>query len=281
MKKQTYFSSQYLATNLLFAQAEPMKSWHVGEIKNALKKTQVLGTVLYMAAHPDDENTRFITYAAKGMGLETGYLSLTRGDGGQNLIGKDVRELLGITRTQELLAARRTDGGQQFFSRANDFGYSKHPDETLTIWDKEQVLSDAVWVIRKFRPDVIVTRFSPDRAGETHGHHTTSTLIAQEAFVAAANPEMFPEQLEYVEIWQAKRLVWNTSSWFFRGEDKFNPDDYMQLNIGEYNPLLGESYNEIASKSRSMHKSQGFGSSRQRGETIEYFQHLLGDSSNQ
>jgi hypothetical protein len=214
------------------------------------------------------------------MGLETGYLSLTRGDGGQNLIGKDVRELLGITRTQELLAARRTDGGRQFFSRANDFGYSKHPDETLTIWDKKQVLADAVWVIRKFRPDVIVTRFSPDRAGRTHGHHTTSALIAKEAFVAAADPTQFPEQLKYVDVWQPKRLVWNTSYWFFRGKnEKFNPDNFMQLNIGEYNPLLGESYNEIASKSRSMHKSQGFGSSRQRGETIEYFKHLLGDSS--
>jgi LmbE family N-acetylglucosaminyl deacetylase len=280
MKKLSLLLFSILTSNLLFAQAEPMKNWHVGEIKNAIKKSQVLGTVLYMAAHPDDENTRFITYAAKGMGLKTGYLSLTRGDGGQNLIGKDVRELLGITRTQELLAARRTDGGQQFFSRANDFGYSKHPDETLTIWDKEQVLSDAVWVIRKFQPDVIVTRFSPDRAGRTHGHHTTSALIAQEAFVAAADPKRFPEQLKQVAVWQVKRLVWNTSSWFFRGKDsKFNPDDYMQLNIGEYNPLLGESYNEIASKSRSMHKSQGFGSSRQRGETIEYFQHLLGDES--
>lgn len=264
----------------LFAQAGPTPSMNAAEIKAAIKKAQVLGTVLYMAAHPDDENTRFIAYAAKGMGLKTGYLSLTRGDGGQNLVGKEVRELLGIIRTQELLAARRTDGGQQFFTRANDFGYSKHPDETFNIWNKEDVLADAVWTIRKFRPDVIVTRFSPYRAGQTHGHHTASAMLALEAAKAAADKTKFPEQLKYVDVWEPKRVVWNTSFWFFRRTNqKFDPSKYLSVNVGEYNPLLGVSYNEIASHSRTMHKSQGFGSRVQRGETIEYFQHLQGDSS--
>ena len=273
-------ASAFLMTCQLMAQKGPTPTMNAAEIKAALKKTQVLGSVLYMAAHPDDENTRFIAYAAKGMGLKTGYLSLTRGDGGQNLVGKEVRELLGIIRTQELLAARRVDGGQQFFTRANDFGYSKHPDETFNIWDKEKVLADAVWTIRKFRPDVIVTRFSPDRAGKTHGHHTASAILAVEAAKAAADKNRFPEQLQYVDVWSPKRVVWNTSFWFFRRSgQEFDPSKYLQVDVGEYNALLGTSYNEIASHSRTMHKSQGFGSSVQRGETIEYFQHLYGDSS--
>lgn len=283
MKKLTnylLFGVFLLLSHGVFSQAQPMQTWHGGEIKNALKKSQVLGSVLYMAAHPDDENTRFIAYSAKGLGMRTAYLSLTRGDGGQNLVGKEVRELLGVIRTQELLAARRTDGGEQFFSRANDFGYSKHPDETLEIWEQDEVLSDAVWVIRKFRPDIIVTRFSPDRAGRTHGHHTTSALLAVKAAKAAADPKQFPEQLKHVQVWSPKRVVWNTSWWFFRGkEESFDASKYMQVDIGEYSPLLGASYNEIASKSRSMHKSQGFGSAISRGSTIEYFQHLYGDSA--
>ncbi|MGB0522754.1 MAG: PIG-L family deacetylase [Flammeovirgaceae bacterium] len=264
----------------LFAQSKPTPTMNAAEIKAALKKTQVLGTVLYMAAHPDDENTRFIAYAAKGLGLKTGYLSLTRGDGGQNLVGKEVRELLGVIRTQELLAARRTDGGQQFFTRANDFGYSKHPDETFNIWNREEVLADAVWTIRKFRPDVIVTRFSPNRAGRTHGHHTASAILAIEAAKAAADKSQFPEQLKYVEVWAPKRVVWNTSQWFFRRtNEKYDMTDWIKLDVGKYNPLLGVSYNEIASHSRTMHKSQGFGSRIMRGETIEYFSHLYGEKS--
>ena len=264
----------------LFSQAVPMQTPHAGEIKNSLKKAQVLGSVLYMAAHPDDENTRFIAYSAKGLGMRTAYLSLTRGDGGQNLVGKEVRELLGVIRTQELLAARRTDGGEQFFSRANDFGYSKYPDETLEIWEQDEVLSDAVWVIRKFRPDIIVTRFAADRAGRTHGHHTASTQLALKAAKAAADPNRFPEQLKHVETWSPKRVIWNTSWWFFRGKgEDFDKSQYMTVDIGQYNPLLGASYNEIASRSRSMHKSQGFGSATSRGSNIEYFQHLHGDSA--
>ena len=179
------------------------------ELKLGLKKLNVIGSALYIAAHPDDENTRLLAFLAKEQKFRTGYLSLTRGDGGQNLIGNEQSELLGLIRTQELLAARRTDGAEQFFSRAIDFGFSKTSEETFRIWNKEQILSDAVWIIRKFRPDIIITRFPEDtRAG--HGQHAASAIIAREAFSAAADPKRFPEQLKFVEVWAAKRLLWNT-----------------------------------------------------------------------
>ncbi|RSK48263.1 PIG-L family deacetylase [Hymenobacter rigui] len=256
------------------AHAQAPKTWSSSEILLGLKKLNVLGSALYVAAHPDDENTRLIAYLANGRLVETGYLSCTRGDGGQNLIGPELREGLGVIRTQELLAARRIDGGRQFFTRANDFGFSKTPEETFTIWDKEQVLADMVWVIRQRRPDVMITRFPPDaRAG--HGHHTASAMLAIEAFSAAADPKRFPEQLQYVQPWQAKRLLWNTGSFFVKaGEDM---SQYFKLDAGGFNPLLGQSYGEIAARSRSQHRSQGFGSSAQRGEAPEYFQLLKGE----
>ncbi|TYZ11829.1 PIG-L family deacetylase [Hymenobacter lutimineralis] len=256
------------------AAAQAPKTWTSSEILLGLKKLNVLGSALYLAAHPDDENTRLIAYLANGRLVETGYLSCTRGDGGQNLIGPELREQLGVIRTQELLAARRIDGGRQFFTRANDFGFSKTPEETFTIWDKEQVLADMVWVIRQRRPDVLITRFPPDaRAG--HGHHTASALLAIEAFSAAADPKRFPEQLQYVQPWQAKRLLWNTGSFFVKPGE--NMDGYLKLDAGGYNPLLGQSYGEIAARSRSQHKSQGFGSAATRGEALEYFQLLKGE----
>ena len=258
------------------AAAQAPKSWSSAEILLGLKKLNVLGSALYVAAHPDDENTRLIAYLANGRLVETGYLSLTRGDGGQNLIGPELREGLGVIRTQELLAARRIDGGRQFFTRANDFGFSKTPEETFTIWDREQVLADMVWVIRQRRPDVLITRFPPDGRGG-HGHHTASAMLAIEAFSAAADPKRFPEQLQYVQIWQAKRLVWNTGSFFIKPGE--NMDGYLKLDAGGYNPLLGQSYGEIAARSRSQHRSQGFGSSAQRGEALEYFQPLKGDKA--
>jgi len=267
------FTSQFLIPE---AAAQAPKTWSSSEILLGLKKLNVLGSALYVAAHPDDENTRLIAYLANGRLVETGYLSCTRGDGGQNLIGPELREGLGVIRTQELLAARRIDGGRQFFTRANDFGFSKTPEETFTIWDKEQVLADMVWVIRQRRPDVMITRFPPDgRAG--HGHHTASAMLAIEAFSAAADPKRFPEQLQYVQPWQAKRLLWNTGSFFVKaGEDM---SQYLKLDAGGYNPLLGQSYGEIAARSRSQHRSQGFGSSAQRGEALEYFQPLKGDKA--
>lgn len=229
---------------------------------------------MYVAAHPDDENTRLLAYLANERKLRTGYLSLTRGDGGQNLIGKEQGELLGLIRTQELLAARRTDGAEQFFTRANDFGFSKNPEETFSIWDREQILGDVVWAIRRFKPDVIICRF-PTTGEGGHGHHTASAILAQEAFNAAADPKRFPEQLKYTEVWQPKRLFWNTFN--FGGLNTTSPNQ-AKINVGSYNPLLGLSYGEIAADSRSMHKSQGFGSARTRGESMEYFKQLKGDS---
>lgn len=264
-------------SSLLQAQTVPAPEPKTGsEILWALQKLDTLGRALYVAAHPDDENTNLISYLSLGRKYDTAYLSLTRGDGGQNLIGPELRDQLGVIRTQELLEARRVDGGQQFFSRAKDFGFSKHPDETFGIWDREAVLADTVWVIRSFQPDVLITRFSP-KPGRTHGHHTASTILALEAFEAAADKTRFPEQLEYVDTWQAKRVVWNTSSWFFRSNNvEFDESKYSSVDVGVYDPLLGKSYNEIASASRSKHLSQGFGTRIDRGSRVEYFEHLLG-----
>lgn len=256
--------------------AQTPKTYTSSEILLGLKKLNVLGSVMYLAAHPDDENTRLIAYLANERLLETSYLSCTRGDGGQNLIGSELREGLGVIRTQELLAARRLDGGRQFFTRANDFGFSKTSDETFRIWDKEQVLADMVWVIRQRRPDVLITRFPPDaRAG--HGHHQASAILAAEAFSAAGDPKRFPEQLQYVQAWQPRRLLWNTGSFFVKPGE--NMDGYLRLDAGGYNPLLGQSYGEIAARSRSNHRSQGFGSAAQRGEALEYFQPVKGDKA--
>ena len=253
--------------------AQPPQSWTSAEIYQALRKLNVLGSVLYVAAHPDDENTRLIAFLSKDKLYRTGYLSITRGDGGQNLIGDEQGIDLGLIRTQELLAARRIDGGEQFFSRAIDFGYSKTPEETFTKWDKEKILSDVVWIIRKFQPDVIITRF-PTTGEGGHGHHTASAILANEAFAAAADPNRFPEQLQYVSTWQAKRVLWNT---FNFGGTNTQSNDQFKFDVGGYNPLLGKSYGEIAATSRSQHKSQGFGVPATRGEAIEYFKATKGD----
>ncbi|HYC41349.1 MAG TPA: PIG-L family deacetylase [Chitinophagaceae bacterium] len=248
------------------------QSWTSAEIYQGIRKLNVLGSVLYVAAHPDDENTRLITYFSKDRLYRTGYLSITRGDGGQNLIGEEQGIELGLIRTQELLAARRIDGGEQFFTRAFDFGYSKSPEETFTKWDKEKILSDVVWVIRKFRPDVIITRF-PTTGEGGHGHHTASAILANEAFIAAADPSRFPGQLKYVQAWQPKRIVWNT---FNFGAANTTSSDQFKFDVGGYNALLGKSYGEIAAASRSQHKSQGFGVASGRGEAFEFFRIMSG-----
>lgn len=255
-----------------FSQAP--QSWTSAEMYQALRKLNVLGSVLYVAAHPDDENTRLIAFLSKDKLYRTGYLSMTRGDGGQNLIGNEQGIELGLIRTQELLAARRIDGGEQFFTRAYDFGFSKKSEETFNKWDKEKILSDVVWVIRKFQPDVIITRF-PTTGEGGHGHHTASAILANEAFIAAADPDRFPAQLKYgVSPWQAKRIVWNT---FNFGGTNTTRDDQYKMDVGGYNPLLGKSYGEIAATSRSQHKSQGFGVPATRGEALEYFKATQGD----
>jgi LmbE family N-acetylglucosaminyl deacetylase len=245
------------------------------EIYLQLKKLKVLGSVLYMAAHPDDENTRLLAWLAKERLYRTGYLSLTRGDGGQNLIGDEQGIDLGLIRTQELLAARRIDGAEQFFSRAFDFGFSKSTDEALEKWGKEKILSDAVWVIRRFQPDVIITRFPEDgRAG--HGHHSASAVIAHEAYKAAADPNRFPEQFKFgVKPWKAKRIIWNT---FNFGNTNTITNDQLKIDVGNYNAILGKSYGEMAADSRSQHKSQGFGVPGSRGVQLEYFTLVEGDA---
>lgn len=244
------------------------------DIIQGLKKLNTVGSVLYVAAHPDDENTRLLGYLANEKKLRTGYLSLTRGDGGQNLIGKEQGEPLGLIRTQELLAARKIDGAEQFFTRANDFGYSKTPEETFTFWNKDSILADVVLTIRKFKPEVIICRF-PTTGEGGHGHHTASAMLALEAFDAAADPKRFPEQLKSVQVWQAKRIFWNT---FNFGTTNTTAPNQLKIDVGVFNPLLGKSYGEIAAESRSCHKSQGFGSAKQRGSNIEYFKQLKGDS---
>jgi LmbE family N-acetylglucosaminyl deacetylase len=272
LRRLSLFLLLLLVTPALLAQ-KPLDS---AQLQLALRKLNVLGSALYVAAHPDDENTALIAYLGNERLYRTAYLSMTRGDGGQNLLGDEKGELLGLIRTQELLAARRVDGGEQFFSRALDFGYSKNPDETLAIWGHDNALADVVWTIRRFQPDVIITRF-PTTGEGGHGHHTASAILAVEAFKAAADPTKFPEQLKYVNTWQAKRLFWNRFSF-----QDIKPNDpsiakSLRIDLGQFNPMLGRAYTEIAAESRSMHKSQGFGSAERRGTLMSYYDLLAGE----
>ena len=242
-----------------------------GALAHAVDRLATTGRVLYVAAHPDDENTRLLAYLANIRHLDVGYLSMTRGGGGQNLIGGEQGILLDVIRTEELLAARRIDGARQFFTRMRDFGYSKRADEALAQWGHDEALADVVWVIRTFQPDVIITRFS--EKPPNHGHHTASALLAREAFAAAADPKRFPEQLKHgVRPWQADRLLWNTGN--FGGAAP--PKDAVHLEVGVYDPRLGLAMGELAARSRSQHKSQGFGVPEDRGAVTEHFVVLEG-----
>jgi len=260
---------------LSFLKAQTPQTINSAEIFLRLEKLNVLGSVLYVAAHPDDENSRLIAYLAKDRLYRTGYLSMTRGDGGQNLIGDEQGVELGLIRTQEMLAARKVDGAEQFFTRAFDFGFSKSTEETMRIWNKEKILSDVVWVIRKFQPDVLITRFPEEFRRAFHGHHAASAVLAHEALAAAADPNRFPEQFKYgVQPWQAKRLLWNT---FNFGMVNTTANDQMKLDVGTFNAIIGKSYGEIAAESRTNHKSQGAALPRTRGEALEYFAWVAGD----
>jgi LmbE family N-acetylglucosaminyl deacetylase len=252
----------------LFTFSQSPETFTSSDIFQQIKKLNVLASVLYIGAHPDDENNALLPYFAKEKLWRTAYLSLTRGDGGQNLIGDEQGIELGLIRTQELLAARRVDGAEQYFTRAYEFGFSKSADEALRIWDREKILSDVVWVIRKYQPDIIIKRFPPDkRAG--HGHHAASSILAQEAFTAAADPTKFPEQFKYgVKPWQAKRILWNTYNF---GGNNTTSEDQVKIDIGGYNSAIGKSYGELGGEARTMHKSQGEGRPRRRGESYEYF----------
>ncbi|HET7535728.1 MAG TPA: PIG-L family deacetylase, partial [Candidatus Didemnitutus sp.] len=251
-------------------------------IAQELRSLAATGSVLHIGAHPDDENTELITFLSRGRGYRTAYLSLTRGDGGQNELGRDFDEKLGVARTQELLAARRLDNGRQFFTRAIDFGFSKTPEETLKFWDRDQVLADVVRVIRQFRPDVIVTRFPIPPGSGGHGHHTASAILAVEAFKLAGDPKAYPEQLaQGLTVWQPKRVLWNV----FRFGAATNAP--LPLNgptftedIAGTDPVTGETFGMIAARSRSMHKTQGLGGFASRansGPNVQTFMTLAGD----
>ena len=274
MQRQIFFIF-LLFFSVTLIQAQKPKTPTSSTIYESIQKLNFLGSVLYVAAHPDDENTRLIAYMANKAKARTAYLSLTRGDGGQNLIGPEIRELLGVIRTQELLAARGIDGGEQLFSRANDFGYSKHPDETLAIWEKEKVLSDVVLAIRQFKPDIIINRFDHRSKGTTHGHHTSSAMLSMEAFDLANDKTAYPNQLKQASLWQPKRIFFNTYSWRSNPE-QVNKNNLTTLDIGTYYPLKGISNNELASLASSQHLCQGFGRLSQRGSQNEYIEFLKG-----
>ena len=250
------------------------------DIYNKIEKLNVLGSVLYFAAHPDDENTRLISYMANERKMRTAYLSMTRGDGGQNLIGTEIWEQLGLIRTNELLQARSVDGGQQFFTRANDFGYSKHPDETLAFWNKDEVMHDITKVIREFKPDVIINRFDHRTPGRTHGHHTSSAMLSVESYDITGDPTAYKDRLGHLNPWQPSRIFFNTSWWFYGSRDNFEKADKSNLYAvdgGVYFADRGISNTEIAANSRTMHKSQGFGSTGTRGASMEYVELVKGD----
>lgn len=278
MTKSILFGALALLITLYSYSSINAQSIPSSELYQKLEQIKETRRVLYVAAHPDDENTRLISYLANGENVQVAYLSITRGDGGQNLIGKELGVKLGQIRTQELLQARKTDGGRQFFSRAIDFGYTKTPDETFQNWDREKVLSDVVWVIRMFQPDIIITRFNTIPGGGNHGQHTTSAILAGEALKIAGDPTIYPEQLKYVKPWQPKRVFWNTYN--FRGEfTKVEGEQYFEFPTGDYNPLLGETYSQIAADSRTMHKSQGFGSTATNGEALDHIQFVSGEEA--
>jgi LmbE family N-acetylglucosaminyl deacetylase len=259
-----------------YVRAQMPETINASEILLRMKKLEVLGSVLYIAAHPDDENTRLLAWLSQEKLYRTGYLSLTRGDGGQNLIGDEQGVELGLIRTQELMAARHLDGAEQFFSRAYDFGFSKTTAESLSLWNEQKILSDVVWIIRKFQPDIIITRFPEDkRAG--HGQHSASSVLARLAYNAAADPKQFPEQFNYgVRPWQTRRLLWNNYNF---GSVNTTREDQLKIEVGGFNPLLGKSYGEIAADSRSQHRSQGFGIAHSRGNSLEYFSLTEGEKA--
>ncbi len=247
------------------------------QISLALDRLTVLGSVLMIAAHPDDENTAALAYWARGRKLQTAYLSATRGEGGQNLIGSEQGDMLGVIRTQELLGARRVDGAEQFFTRAIDFGFSKTPQETIAKWGHDETLSDMVWVIRRYQPDVVVLRFS-GTPRDGHGQHQASAILGKEAYFAAADKTRFPEQLKYVQPWQAKRLLFNTFNFTPEMEKEAAAmPNRIEFDTGEYNPVLGKSYSEIAGLSRDEHRSQAMGSPERRGSSKNTLVTIAGD----
>ncbi|WP_300687959.1 PIG-L family deacetylase [Chryseobacterium sp.] len=259
----------------VFCSAQQVRPSKSSEIYRELKTLKQLPKVLYLAAHPDDENTRLLSWLINDQNVETGYLSLTRGDGGQNLLGTEQGAALGLIRTHELLEARKLDGAQQFFTRAIDFGFSKNTTDTFKQWDADSITADVVWVIRKFRPDVIICRFPPTAAAG-HGQHAASAVVAEKAFKLAGDKTAFPDQLKYVNVWQPKRVLWNT---FRFGGVNTTAEDQLKVTVGQYDAQLGMGYGELAGLSRSLHKSQGAGTQSVAGIKTEYFSHVLGETA--
>ncbi|MDR4953974.1 PIG-L family deacetylase [Chryseobacterium sp. ES2] len=257
----------------VFCSAQQVRPSKSSEIYRELKTLKHLPKVLYLAAHPDDENTGLLSWLINDQNVETGYLSLTRGDGGQNLLGTEQGAALGLIRTHELLEARKLDGAQQFFTRAIDFGFSKNTTDTFKQWDENSIIADVVWVIRKFRPDVIICRFPPTAAAG-HGQHAASAVVAEKAFKLAGNKTAFPDQLKYVNAWQPKRVLWNT---FRFGGVNTTAENQLKVTVGQYDAQLGMGYGELAGLSRSLHKSQGAGTQSVAGIRTEYFSHVIGE----
>ncbi len=280
IQKSIWIGLALLYSGFQSGYAQAPVQWNSNEIYHALEKFNAFGSVLYVGAHPDDENTRLITYFANHERAQTAYLSLTRGGGGQNLIGPELKTTLGIIRSHELLQARSIDGGQQFFTRALDFGYCKHPSEALDTWGHDEILRDVVRNIRRFKPDLIVNRFNHRTPGSTHGHHTASALLSIEAYNKANDPNYDAESAAQYGIWQPKRLFFNTSWWFYGSQEAFDAADktnLLEIPVGQYYAPLGASTGELAARSRSMHKSQGFGSLSSRDQETEYLELILGD----
>ncbi|RYD55773.1 MAG: PIG-L family deacetylase [Sphingobacteriales bacterium] len=254
-------------------QAQQVRPATSGQIYNEIARLKNLTNVLYLAAHPDDENTRLLAYLANGQHINTAYLSLTRGDGGQNILGTEQGAALGLIRTHELLEARKLDGAGQYFTRAVDFGFSKNYKETFRHWNETQLAGDVVWVIRKFRPDVIITRFPPnEQAG--HGQHAASAILAEDGFRMAGDKTKYPEQLEHYSAWQPKRLLFNS---FRFGDRNTTSEDQFKLDVGQYSPVIGMGYGELAGISRSIHRSQGAGTPSTPGVQKEYFKLVAGE----
>lgn len=262
-----------LNTYMVFCSAQQVRPAKSSEIYRELKTLKNLPKVLYLAAHPDDENTGLLSWLVNDRNVETGYLSLTRGDGGQNLLGTEQGAALGLIRTHELLEARKLDGAQQFFTRAIDFGFSKNTTDTFKQWDENSIIADVVWVIRKFRPDVIICRFPPTAAAG-HGQHAASAVVAEKAFKLAGDKTAFPNQLKYVNAWQPKRVLWNT---FRFGSVNTTSENQLKITVGQYDAQLGMGYGELAGLSRSLHKSQGAGTQSVAGIKTEYFSHVDGE----
>lgn len=257
----------------VFCSAQQVRPSQSSEIYREIKTLKHLPKVLYLAAHPDDENTGLLSWLINDQNVETGYLSLTRGDGGQNLLGTEQGAALGLIRTHELLEARKLDGAQQFFTRAIDFGFSKNTTDTFKQWNADSITADVVWVIRKFRPDIIICRFPPTAAAG-HGQHAASAVVAEKAFKLAGDKTAFPDQLKYVNAWQPKRVLWNT---FRFGGVNTTAENQLKVTVGQYDAQLGMGYGELAGLSRSLHKSQGAGTQSVAGIRTEYFAHVAGE----